>query len=112
MQPMGCGMRPVTPGEGPPGGGILMEALMASGAAMLASYVRAKGEPEPWTLRRWGVVLAESVVCGFLAVAAATATGWADPRISAGLGAAFGLVGTAALSDLIVRLMQSRAGKS
>lgn len=103
-------MRQLTPSEGPPGGGIVSETLIAIMSAGAAAYVRARQEPQPLTCERLGVLCAEAVVCGFIAVGLASAFSL-DGRASTGVAAALGLIGTGVLSDLLTRWLKARADK-
>lgn len=90
----------------------LYELAMATGAAFVAGYVRAKADPKPFSLPSLAARVAEAVVCGFLAILVAALMEKADPRITVGVSAAFGLLGTGVISDLATRWMASRAGKA
>jgi hypothetical protein len=88
-----------------------VELAMATGAAMIAGYVRARQNPEPLSLPALAARVAEAVVCGCLAVMVAALMETADPRVTVGLSAALGLLGTGLLSDLATRWLASRADK-
>lgn len=84
---------------------------MASGAAFLAGYVRAKADPRPFSLASLAARTAEAVVCGVIAIGVSAWLEAVDPRATVGLSAALGLIGTGVISDLVVRWMTTRAGK-
>jgi hypothetical protein len=86
-----------------------VEVALASGAALLAGYVRAKTEPKPLTLASFVARAGEAFVCGFIAVGLSSWMQWGDPRTTVGLAAGLGLMGTSFISDLIVRLAQRHA---
>ena len=88
------------------------ELAMASGAALLAGYVRARQNPEPLSLPSIAAKAAEAVVCGCLAIMVAALLETADQRVTVGISAAMGLLGTGLLSDLATRWLSNRAGKS
>lgn len=94
----------------PPGAWLpaITELAMASGAALLAGYVRAKQDPKPFSLAALAVKCAEAVVCGAIAIGIAAYLKTGDPRLTVGLSAGLGLIGTGVLSDLVVRWMASR----
>jgi hypothetical protein len=87
------------------------ELAMASGAALLAGYVRARRNPEPLSFPSLCAKAAEAVVCGCLAVMIAALLEAVDPRVTVGISAALGLLGTGLLSDLATRWLSTRAGK-
>lgn len=87
------------------------ELAMATGAALLAGYVRARQNPEPFSLPALAAKSAEAVVCGCLAIMVAALLETADPRITVGISAALGLLGTGLISDLATRWLSARAGK-
>lgn len=87
------------------------ELAMATGAALLAGYVRAKSDPRPFSLASLSARAAEAVVCGFLAVGISAAMESADHRLTVGISAALGLLGTGLISDLATRWLSSRASK-
>lgn len=87
------------------------ELAMAAGAAFLAGYVRAKADPRPFSLPSLAARAAEAIVCGFLAVGVSAALATADQRLTVGVSAALGLLGTGVISDLATRFLASRAGK-
>jgi hypothetical protein len=86
------------------------EVAAAAGASAIAAYVRAKSEPSGWTWRALCGRAAEAVVCGFLAVGIAGFLEWTDPRSSVGLAAGLGLLGTGALTDLLMKFANKKAG--
>lgn len=92
------------------------ELAMASGAALLAGYVREKANPKPFSLAALGVRCAEAVVCGFLAAGIAVAIAAyfkvSDPRMTVAISSALGLIGTGVISDLVVRWIAARASKT
>lgn len=94
-----------TPGQWWP---AAYELAMASGAALLAGYVRAKSNPAPFTVASLAVKCAEAVVCGALAIGVAAYLETSDPRLTVGLSAALGLIGTGVISDLVVRWVAAR----
>ncbi len=50
-------------------------------------------------------------MCGFLAIGIAAALEPVDQRVTVGLSAGLGLIGTGVLSDLATRWLATRAGK-
>jgi hypothetical protein len=90
----------------------VIELGSATAAALVAAYVRAKGDPRPLSLPSILARVAESIVCGFLATGAAALMEWTDPRSTVGLAAALGLLGTATISDLILRAAGKRADRA
>lgn len=84
---------------------------MASGAALLAGYVRARENPKPLTLPALGARCAEAIVCGAIAMGVSAAMDNFDHRLTVGVSAGLGLIGTGVLSDLATRWLASRAGK-
>ncbi len=101
--------------ETPPSTGGWMPSLVefagATGAALLASYVKAKQNPKPWSAASIIARVAESVVCGCLAILAAALLKTGDPRFTIGMSAAIGLLGTQAITDLLLRVLTRRADK-
>lgn len=102
--------------EPPPSPGpwwpALLEWGMASAAAGVAGYVKAKGEPRPFSLPSLTAKVAEAIVCGFIAAGIAAYLETRDPRMTVAISSALGLIGTGVLSDLVVRWMTTRsAGK-
>lgn len=87
------------------------ELALASGAAMIAGYVRAKANAAPFSLPGFVARCAEAIVCGFLAFGFSAVMASADPRLTVGVSAALGLLGTGLISDLATRFLASRAGK-
>lgn len=87
------------------------ELAMATGAAFLAGYVRAKADPRPFSLPSLAARAAEAVVCGFLAIGIAAGLDAVDQRLTVGISAALGLLGTGVISDLATRFLAARAGK-
>lgn len=87
------------------------ELAMATGAAFLAGYVRAKADPRPFSLPSLAARAAEAVVCGFLAIGIAAGLDAVDERLTVGISAALGLLGTGVISDLATRFLAARAGK-
>lgn len=87
-----------------------LEVLAATGSALVAGYVRARGEPCAWHWRAVLARLAEAVVCGLISVGVSTWMGWTDARLGLALSAGVGLIGTQALTDLVVRVFQKRVG--
>lgn len=92
-------------------GQMVGEIAAAVGSAAVAAYVRARGDAKPWSLAGISARIAEAIVCGFLAVSTAAFMEWTDPRTSVGLSAAFGLIGTEALRDFIMRLAAKRVDR-
>jgi hypothetical protein len=90
----------------------LYELATAAGAAFLAGYVRAKADPRPFSLPSLCARGAEAVVCGFLAIGISAAMDQVDHRLTVGISAALGLLGTGVISDLATRFLAARAGKS
>lgn len=90
---------------------VATELAMASGAAFLAGYVRAKADPRPLSLASMTARCAEAVVCGCIAIGVSAWLEAVDPRATVGLSAALGLIGTGVISDLVMRWMAARAGK-
>jgi hypothetical protein len=91
-----------------------LEAGAAVLVALLASYVR----PMPGGVMTVAAALsraADAVVCGFLAIGAAAGIeamfDVADPRVTTGIAAAAGLVGTTALTEMIMRVAERRTAK-
>lgn len=88
---------------------FIVEFGSAASAAAVASYVRLRTNPRPFSFPRIVAYTAEGIVCGFLAVgisAALTAMFSLDShRVATGAGAALGLVGTSVLRDVIMRVM-------
>lgn len=96
----------------PPWMAPLIEFLVALVAALPGAYVRAKNEPR-LTPSSFAARLADAVVCACLAIGVSAALKWAWPtldstRVLVGLSAAFGLLGTTALSSLLIRAVQNR----
>lgn len=87
------------------------ELAVASGAAFLAGYVRAKSDPRPFSLPSLAARASEAVVCGFLAVGISAAMESVDHRLTVGISAALGLLGTGLISDLATRFLAARASK-
>lgn len=96
---------PAAPGLWP----AAYELAAAIGAATLAGYVRAKKNPQPWSVPSLIARAAEAIVCGCLAVAISAALATQDPRFAVGISAALGLLGTQAVSDLLMRLLSRKA---
>lgn len=90
----------------------LTEFAIACGAAALSGYVKAKQSPRRWSVASMIARTAEAIVCGCLAIAIAGYLETKDPRITVGISAALGLLGTQAISDLLMRLMLRRGGES
>lgn len=90
----------------------LYELAAATGAALLAGYVRAKSNPSPLSLGAIAARGAEAIVCGFLAIGISAAMEWADHRVTVGLSAGLGLLGAGVISDLATRWLTNRAGKA
>jgi hypothetical protein len=87
------------------------ELAMATAAAFVAGYVRAKADPKPFSLPSICARAAEAVVCGFLAVGISAAMETVDHRLTVGISAALGLLGAGVISDLATRFLAARAGK-
>lgn len=87
------------------------ELAMATGAAFLAGYVRAKADPRPCSLPSLAARASEAVVCGFLAMGISAGLDAVDQRLTVGISAALGLLGTGVISDLATRFLAARAGK-
>ncbi len=85
---------------------------MAIGAALLAGYLRARQNPEPFTLACLTARVAEAIVCGALSIGIAGYMEWADPRVTVGLSAGLGLLGTAFITDTIARVAAKRADRA
>jgi len=102
----------VTPG--PEGGGWLGyadEAAVSVGVALVAGYLRAR-EARPWTLASVAARVAEAVVCGCIAMALSAHVGGDDPRLTAGISAGLGLLGTTTLTDFAARLAARWPGRA
>ena len=84
---------------------------MATGAAFLAGYVRAKADPRPFSLPSIAARAAEAIVCGFLAIGISAGLDAVDQRLTVGISAGLGLLGTGVISDLATRFLAARAGK-
>jgi lambda family phage holin len=95
--------------QGP--GQLAVEMASAIAAAAVAAYVRARGAPSAWTLPAIAARVAEAVVCGFLAISAASLMQWTDPRTTVGFSAGLGLLGTEAIRDLLMRLADKRVDR-
>lgn len=91
---------------------FLAEVGSAAVAAAFAAYVRVKDEPAPFTLKKLLVLVAEGIVCGFIAAGVSSLLAFNDPRASAGAGAALGLIGTRTLTDFIVRFATRKVDKA
>ncbi len=78
-------------------------------AASIAAYVRGRHDPNPFGFWSFVARMAEAIVCGFLAIGLAGVMEWTDPRTTVGLAAAFGLLGTGVLGDLILKLAKRKA---
>ncbi len=85
---------------------------VATGAALLAGYVKAKQNPQPFSLAAFGARCAEAVVCGSIAMGIAAALGSFDQRLTVGISAGLALIGTGVLSDLTTRFLRNRADKA
>lgn len=101
----------------PPAPSLLVEIAAAVGAALVAGYVRGRQDPRPWSWARFAAYSAEAIVCGFLAVAVAAgmkAADWIpsdDLRVVVGVSSAFGLLGTAIISDALSAWVKRRAAQ-
>jgi hypothetical protein len=87
----------------------LKEMAIAIFAAALGGYVRARRNPAPLTRDRVTVVAAESVLCGFLAFGVSSWLKLGDSSTSYAIAGALGLIGTAFISDLIVKIVERKA---
>lgn len=87
------------------------ELAMATGAAFMAGYVRAKADPRPLSLPSLAARMAEAIVCGFLAIGVSAALEPIDQRLTVGISDALGLIGTGVISDLATRWLAARANK-
>lgn len=89
---------------------FLKEVTVATIAAAVGAYVRAKRHPRPLSWPSVGVGLAEATVCGFLAVGASGLMDWEDSRSATGLAAAMGLLGTKFVSDGLIKMFSRYSG--
>jgi hypothetical protein len=88
---------------------LAKEIAIASLAGALGVYVRARHNPAPLTWDRCVVVAAESILCGFLAFGVASVLEFQDRAVSYAIAGSLGLIGTAFISDLAVKLLQRKA---
>lgn len=82
---------------------LMLEFGVAVFAAGTAAYIRARRNPQPLTLPSFLAHCAEAIVCAIIAVMVAALLNTYDVRVTVGLAAAAGLLGTNTISDLLVR---------
>ncbi len=90
----------------------IYELATATGAAFLAGYVRAKADPRPFSLPSLAARASEAIVCGFISIGVSSWMQSTDPRLTVGVSAGLGLIGTGVISDLVVRFMAARTPKA
>lgn len=87
---------------------------VAVGAALAGVYAKARGEPEPWTLRAMTARMVDGLAAGALAVGVAGALkAWwrvEDIRLLIGISAALGMIGVSSISDALTRAVRARVG--
>jgi hypothetical protein len=88
------------------------ELAVATAAAFLAGYVRARQNPAPLSWQSFAAKCAEAIVCGCIAIGISAAMESADQRLTIGISAGLALIGTGVLSDLATRFLSNRAGKA
>ena len=97
------------------GWGVGAELLTATAAALAGVYAKARGEPQPWTLRAVMARLVDGVAAGALAVGIASAIKavWSveDVRMLIGISAALGMMGVSAISDALTRAVRARVDR-
>lgn len=91
---------------------VLYELLASTAAALLAGYVRGRLSPRPWSFPAIVSRVCEAVVCGFIAAGVSGWLGTEDPRVTVGVSAALGLLGTGALAELLTSWVRARTGKN
>ena len=91
---------------------LVKDLAIASLAAGVGAYVRARRNPTPLSWDRCVVVGAEAVLCAFLAFGAGPFLDLPDRTTSYAIAAALGLVGTAVISDGIMKLIQTRSDRT
>ena len=97
--------------DAPNPGPILIEAIATTGAALLAGYVRGRGNPKPLSLDSLCARVCEAVVCGALASGIASVIEADGVRVTVALSAALGLLGAGVIGDALAAWVQRRAGR-
>ncbi|RVT97888.1 hypothetical protein EOD42_08850 [Rhodovarius crocodyli] len=107
---MGPGGGPVSGPTEPPGvwGEAAVALAVGTVSAAAGAYVRAKSSTRP--LPSLLALLAEAVVCGSISSAVVQYLQISDVRVLAGVSSAAGLIGTQAISLLLIRIVRQRTG--